>query len=381
MNILVLSNGKGEDSIAATVVVKLQNIIKTTRPDSHPHIELSALPLVGHGSVYSKIGVKVISNNPVLPSGGFGLNQFKVLFQDLKAGLLSSHLTNLKVLKAANPDLILAFGDIFPVLLGLLTKKPVIHIATAYSVYLHPLHHIDKLLLKKCLKVISRDSATATHLKSQGIPAIHHGNPMMDDPQLSTSEGEGGVPPVHSPQSPATTIGLIPSSRPDAYDNLKIMCQIINNIPNKQDFSFVASIAPTLDLKLIETIIKPYKKEVSIQIDNESTLGSVIIESELVIGMTGTGNEQAAGLGTPLVLLKGLGTHSTNDRLKHYKRLLGDAVFIPSGDKQAIASQISELLNDQAKLDQMSAAGRERMGQPGGAELIAHAIFSEASNL
>ncbi|MFC1595768.1 lipid-A-disaccharide synthase-related protein [Candidatus Margulisiibacteriota bacterium] len=361
--ILVISNGKGEDSIAVTILNELRNSVEATG------VEIKALPVVGNGKGYSSADIEVVGSTEILPSGGFPLQKLTVLFKDIKAGLLATPIRHLHCIKQETPDFILAVGDIYPVLLGLLAKRPVIHIGTAYSVYLRSIMLLERWLFKKCLLVISRDRATAEHLCSKGIKAQYLGNAMMDDPLLDPESPENALP------TAKRIIGLVPSSRIDAYDNLARMLEVVDKLPAEQSkgLTFVVPAAPSLDLERIKIIVNEYSSRMDIIIFTGS-LGEAIRKSILVIGMTGTGNEQVSGLKTPLVLLSGSGPQSSAKRLKHYENLLGEAVFVPRGSTQKIGEQIGQLLSDKKRMARMGRVGAERMGESGGARRIAGAI-------
>ena len=95
----------------------------------------------------------------------------------------------------------------------------------------------------------------------------------------------------------------------------------------------------------------------------------------LALGLTGTGNEQIAGLGIPLVLLRGRSPAASRGRMRHYKKLLGEAVFIPRGSDRRKVESILRLLANPRQIQRMSEAGRERMGIPGGAYFIARRLW------
>ncbi|MFH1428814.1 MAG: lipid-A-disaccharide synthase-related protein [Candidatus Margulisiibacteriota bacterium] len=364
MKVLILSNGKGEDSIAVTVLDQLRQLFNNKKTD----IDLTAMPIIGNGNGYAKAGIKVIGSNDILPSGGFVLQKFSSFITDIRAGLFALHSRQLKTIKQESPDMIIAFGDIFPVILALLSGKPVIHVGTAYSVHLRKLIALEKWLFRKCRLILSRDEPTAVHLRDCGINAVCVGNPMMDDPLLS--EGTNGNKDLNTHH---LTVGLIPSSRIDAYDNLQKMLDVIQYIPQKENIAFLVSVAPNLETKKIESIISEYKQRLELRLVKGS-LGDVIRPSKIAIGMTGTGNEQVVGLNTPLVLLQGGGPQSSSARMKHYQRLLGDAVFVPQGNKEQIGQQIGELIKDEQRLTRMGKVGLERMGPPGAALKMAEII-------
>ncbi len=59
---------------------------------------------------------------------------------------------------------------------------------------------------------------------------------------------------------------------------------------------------------------------------------------------------------------------------KRQSGLLGEAILIVPGEPDAAAAEIGALLADAQRRARMGAAGRERMGDPGGARAIAQAI-------
>ena len=70
----IISNGHGEDMIAATIVGALED-----QPIAN------VFPLVGNGAAFTSMGITPTITQPPLPSGGFvfGLNDF---LNDIRAG-------------------------------------------------------------------------------------------------------------------------------------------------------------------------------------------------------------------------------------------------------------------------------------------------------
>ena len=87
MNILIISNGNGEDLIAC-------NLIKHLPKDAN----FTVIPLVGEGHAYKKIGLYPAFRNKKMPSGGFIRNFFD-LVKDIAAGLLTQHWHQRAVIK------------------------------------------------------------------------------------------------------------------------------------------------------------------------------------------------------------------------------------------------------------------------------------------
>ena len=109
-------------------------------------------------------------------------------------------------------------------------------------------------------------------------------------------------------------------------------------------------------------------------------LGPLLRGSRLAIGQAGTANEEAAAAGVPIVALGGDGRHGSSGwyRMRQH-RLLGEALLLVPAEPVAAAAEIDALLDDPGRLAVMSAAGRRRMGPPGGSRAIARAILDLAA--
>jgi uncharacterized protein (TIGR03492 family) len=382
MKILTLSNGKGEDALAVTLLKAVEEAC-----DEKPTIK--TLPLVGSGEAYTKAGYETFGDKRDLPSHGFsGLNPLTIL-NDIKAGLLNITSSNIKSVKrlSEGADVIICVGDIYPVALAaFLSKKPIIHLATAISASFRKYNVFEiGLFKKKCRIVFSRDEETAQFLRSKGVNARFHGNIMMDDPNLQQGDLKIKI------DDGKKVIGLLPSARKDAYENTVKMLGIISDMKTDNKVEFLLSFSSNLNIDKLITVINKAgfsfeKKQESgdeagrIAAKNKSVriitggFSGVVKASTLILGMTGTGNEQAVGLGTPLVLLK-QGSSSTKERIAQYKKLLGEAVLAPEGSNTEIADEIMKLINDQSRLKIMSEAGKELIGAPGAAKLMAKDII------
>ena len=103
----------------------------------------------------------------------------------------------------------------------------------------------------------------------------------------------------------------------------------------------------------------------------------VLHESTLVIGMAGTANEQAAGMGRPVVSFVGAGAQTTPSRMIDQERLLGGATAYISDFPEGVSREVSYLLAHPEERARRGAVGRERMGPPGGAKKIAEFLVQE----
>jgi len=337
MEILVLSNGKGEDSLAVTLLKAMDAPVK-----------IKALPLVGDGRAYADAGIETTDVDQDLPSHGFGGTRISSLLKDIRAGLGRVTLNHVRALKklSSGADLIICVGDIYPVLLaGLFTGKPIIHVATAISVRIRKYNFAEiALFRKRCRKVFSRDEETASFLRSKGVGAECVGNLMMDDPGLAETGEDLKIP------ADKFVIGLLPSSRPDARSNTEKMLKVMSHIGRDMNVEHV--------------------------IATKGLMGDVIRRANLIVGMTGTGNEQAAGLGKPVVLIEH-GPAASRKRIRQYEKLLEGAVVSFGGDDKKVAGGIMSLIKDPGRLREMGEAGRKILGGPGAARKMAEAILRE----
>jgi tetraacyldisaccharide 4'-kinase len=389
-NILVISNGRGEDSIAVTLLENLKKVLRKEEL-SEEDLHIIALPLVGEGLLYKNAGYFTAAAWNNLPSHGF-FSVFNFL-RDLRHGLLDNWRKQAEIIgrEAQTADLILTVGDIWPVLLASLygRRKKIVHIATAISVYIRHYSLLEIWLFKKYVScVICRDLPTCVELQKFNVNAFYAGNPMLDDPILHSTNTNLGL------DKKRRRIVLIPSSRADAYGNILRMLNVVKHFASKNNFQFVISLAPNLNLDRLRGALhksdwtlldlRHKKTPIAAELLNKDSAQVYVVhgyfreclnEASLAIGMTGTGNEQIVGLGLPLVLLKGKSAAASRGRLRHYQKLLDGAVFAPRGSDEKIAKAIVALLADGKKLQGMTSAGRARMGTVGGSHFIARKIW------
>jgi uncharacterized protein (TIGR03492 family) len=100
----------------------------------------------------------------------------------------------------------------------------------------------------------------------------------------------------------------------------------------------------------------------------------------VVIGMAGGANEQAAGLGKPVVAFPGTGPQFTPRFLEEQKRLLGEAL-VATPHWQDAARALARLLDDREERERRGRAGVERFGGAGAAAAIARRLLARLSAL
>ncbi|MFH1542576.1 MAG: hypothetical protein ABIE84_05755 [bacterium] len=349
--ILFITNGHGEDLVAAEIIKKIKK---------NSDFQIHVLPFVGEGNVFNNLGVVILGQRKKLPSGGFSLRNLWFLLKDISAGLLGQTRQAITLLKEQRDktDLVIAIGDIVPIIGALLTKTPFFFIGVNKSDHYQQFGFRytpwEKWLLEKyALKVYVRDSATKCP-KGEYV-----GNPLMDcisspPNPLSIKDGEGDIRFAQS----GVRIGFLPGTRDDAKLNIadfeKIAHELKVNIHNPH---FIIA-----------------TKEETPSIFQAVPFDQLLRESTIVVGLSGTGNEQAAGLGNPVVSFYGRGSQYNKKFARAQKELLGEALLLVKTKEEA-AKEIVRLVKDKPRLEVMAEIGRERMGKAGATEIISQEII------
>ncbi|MFW6034674.1 MAG: lipid-A-disaccharide synthase-related protein [Halanaerobiales bacterium] len=376
-NILLISNGHGEDVIGAKL---LQNLIKRNQ-----NINIKVLPIVGLGSVYNSLDVQLIGPRKKMPSGGLLRFNFENMKNDFKAGLLGLTLSQIKTLKKAkaNTGLVIVVGDIYILLLaGLFVNKDIIFLPTAKSEYINGHYWIENLIMKKYANIVlPRDKKTEKAMRKAGINATYVGNAMMDC--FDIKQAEFGL------DKEKITVGILPGSREEAYVNMKQVFKVIEELEDKAEtgFNYITAMASNLSvLKLIDMVqttdwtyqaspAESRENGVELIVNSPSNkskveiiyhhFGDVLDKSDIFIGLAGTANEQAAGMGKPVVAFPVNDTQFTEKFAKAQKSLLRGSVSLVENNPEIIAETIINIINNKEMYRRMSTAGKKRMGEPG----------------
>jgi uncharacterized protein (TIGR03492 family) len=411
MKLLVLSNGHGEDIIAVRIVEQLQTVAN--------NLELQALPLVGEGYAYRKLKIPIIGQVKQMPSGGFIYMDGDRLWEDLRGGLMQLTIAQLKIVRqwGKQGGLILAVGDIVPLLFAWLSGANYAFVGTAKSEYYlrdetawlprtswlerrfgSVYQPWDRWLMScdRAKAIFPRDSLTAETLQRLGIPACDWGNPMMDG-LLESKDAEGQRRRLGESSrgwGDSLSILLLPGSRmPEALRNwqqiVTVVAEIIKTL-DKYQLKFYAAIAPALDLKLFQDalltsgwqVIIPEDKNSLVLINGDrsslyltqNAYEECLQVSDIAIAMAGTATEQFVGLGKPVVTMPGKGPQFTWAFAEAQSRLLGSSIILVDNPQQ-VAGAINNAIANPAKLEAIAINGKRRMGNPGAAQRIARHLL------
>ncbi len=414
MRLLCLSNGHGEDQIALRILEALREC------PSAPAIDV--LPLVGDGTAYAKAQFRVIGPTQTMPSGGFiNLDAGRQLARDIEAGLVRLTLSQIQTVRRwaqAEPhqkSLILAVGDIVPMLFAWRAKVPFAFVGTAKSEYylrdettwLQRHSWWDDRFLRwtgcvylpwerwlmqrsSCVAVFPRDTLTTKSLQQFQIPALDVGNPMMD--------GLGGVGQPKIPEDPhqPLTIALIPGSRvPEVYANWHLILDAVKDLGDQlgRPIQLLAALTPACEVSELRQPLQEWQEMSpthyqhgvgSYRVDLTLGIGQFvecIQPAHLAIAMAGTATEQFVGLGKPVVTIPGPGPQFVPAFAEAQTRLLGLSVHLVQSPAQ-VSEQIRQLLASPRQYWQTIAEnGWRRMGRPGAANRIANCLMQKFEQL
>ena len=391
--ILFISNGHGEDNHSSFIIRKLKETL--------PSVDIAAMPVVGEGNAYRRLGIPIIGPTKTMPSGGFTYVDRWLLWKDIRAGLLSLLWQQLMAVRKYAPtcDLVFTTGDVVGQTFSYFSKNKYISfispMSALYEGELKPDPFLHFYLTRdRCQAVITRDPPTAVSLQKQGLTKAKFGGIPSLDYLVPT-----GKDIRQKPDIPA--IALLPGSRlPEAIRNFKLQLQLVAEVVKIQSpdtIQFYAALVPgvmgcLLDLahstgwqldvdsgvlSLPGNGDRP-KAEVRCYAD---AFNDIVCGCTLVVGMAGLAVDQAVAIGKPVIQIAGEGPQFTYPFAEAQNRLLGlsaqtigTEAATPEILRQA-AQRLVETIADKAYLEACVVNGRERLGTPGASERIVAIIL------
>ena len=395
--ILFISNGHGEDTLGARLAQEFQVL----RPD----LELEAMPIVGAGNPYERLGIRVSGPRWSPPSGGFTFTSPARFLEDWRDGMRQKTHEQHWAVRRAKADVVIVIGDVYALgvtkLFAFKEAKPQVFqvqplVSRYYQDGMNTQTRLERLnrvtvdsftapelwLMKNMVRhVYARDARTAAWLQELGVRhSSFLGNLMMDclEPELDLSPVLNGKP----------VLALLPGTRDDQLESLPKMLEVAATLPDFQTFAALPVLHPRLELSTGWVWISPeaVDKSVSALTVAEHTTGTQVLileqafaallhQAKVILGTSGTGNEQAVGLGKPVIAFATKGPQYTKNFAQAQARLLGAGLhLLEHPSTQALAQAIRQADPASARV-----AGLERMGGSGGAKRIAEYILELCS--
>jgi tetraacyldisaccharide 4'-kinase len=380
-----LTNGYGEDRAAALIATELRA--------RRPTLAVVAAPLVTPGIEFTARSVPVAVAGTAPPSGGFPFASVATLVRDLPT--VPAYLTYLRRLRrlALAGDQFVTAGDVF--LTGvahLAFGKRGVHVALAKSVHGQPHTRIERVLLGRWASLVfARDAETAAHLAAHGMRACFAGNPLVDhlavvSADAATRARPGRMWSAEDGDGPwaGGHVLLLPGSRAEAPRNLVKLLEVAAQVtdpaawvcawPGALPIARAAQAAADAGWETTGTQLSRGNRTVALL---AGQFESLLPGADVVVGLAGTANEQAAALGKPVVTFAGCGPQTTAARMEEQARLLGGAAQFVCGSASEVASAVSALLRAPAERSRRGALGMARLGPAGGAARIADHLIEE----
>lgn len=381
--LLLVSNGHGEDTIGARLAVRIAELL--------PDLEVVAFPVVGTGERYRAAGVRVDGPRRHLPAEGLTLHHPSLLWRDLRAGVVGLTVRQVAWLAHVRCDAVLVVGDAFAQLLASLVPAPRRVLQPLVSVhhgvgaprpvlartFMERIRAPERFLMRRADRVYARDAATAEYLRGSGVPrATYVGNPMMDGLEAAPLPRPAG----------ASVVALLPGSRAYARDGVSTMLAAMARLGADGGGAVRGLVAWALpDLPPLPSGWQPsdpapvpgasavWRSGASEVAWVVGRFAEVLATADAVLGTAGTANEQAAGLGLPVVSFAVPPAYG-EAFLANQARLLGGALRVVAAEPETIARALREALRDGEHRDAARHVGPARMGGPGGTEAIAEDV-------
>jgi uncharacterized protein (TIGR03492 family) len=381
VKLIFLSNGYGEDTISTYIIretYKKFNEINDLK-NNKISIEILAFPLVNDGQKYKQNNIKVIGPTKILKSSGIsGIFNIKNFVNDINDGLISFIFRQLKFLeefKNKENIYLIAVGDIYPLFLSVLknrlSKKNVIFIPTAKSYKTEPFNPIEIYFMSLVNANFVRDELTYLKLKNKLNNVYFVGNPVLDIEYIKPDKDI----------FVQNNVIILPGRKSNCLDNLHYFIKGINLLLNKSkgflkdlltfsivipDFYPIYEINNLIDKELD----KNYKDRVYVLSDKYYRY--LLENSYLVWGQAGSGNEQAAGYGLPVISF-----NENNWYRKRQKKLLNNClILVKMYDIEELTKKTIEFFINNDIYKEIQTECYKEMGSLGGATNIANYIIN-----
>lgn len=385
MTVLLVSNGHGEDVMAAAIASELQD----------RGVTAEAVPLVGEGRAYDVVNVPTFGPKRATPSGGYALRGLGRFASDVRAGLIPATVGAWRAVRRRSGDAaaLLVVGDVYAVsVAAFYGSTPRYYLPSAVSVlawpertapWEQPYGPWERRLMRRSRRVYARDGASADWLHAHGVASTRDlGNPMLD---ALWGDAE--------PDRPGPYLLLLPGTRDDRWFSLPVMLGAVaelGDLPLQPVVAWAGAEGPPSvpDWRLEVTgrssgTVARYVPEAGSDAPSVEVVrggfGALLRSARVALSTSGTAAEQAAGLGVPMVGFVTSGPQYTRPFATGQKRALRDALELTVPDPRAIASAARMLHGDEARRRRAREDGRTAMGLPGAASRIADDLVADLS--
>ena len=369
---LFVSNGHGEDWIAAAIIARL--------PRS---IEVEAYPMIGAGNAYTGI-CPLVGPRATLASEGWR-NVKGSLQRDLANGGLMTVPPALRFLRGIRGkyERIVVVGDVTGVLAAYATGHRDLLYLDVYKTGAARLYSAaERFVIKRaCATVFCRADSLAQVLHDAGVDARSAGNVMMDT-----------IPHGHydaacrrrQPQA----VTLLPGSRALTAESFELQIDALRTLPVAERPDIFLAVAGGINIDdlakktgLRRTHMLSVEPDdlgelsdgtLTVHMARGGAMGNLLETSDLVLSQAGTATVQALGLGKPVITF--VNPRDRRSRFTDEQKLFGEARTVVPADAAAIGGALRHLLGNEEERRRLANVGRQRIGGPGAMQAILAAL-------
>jgi len=367
MRVLFVSNGHGEDSMAAQIARRLPT-----------PVEADAYPTLGAGRAYEGV-CPVVGPRAQLATQGERMFRGSHV-QDIPTARPGAAWRAIRFMRNARQryDRIVVLGDMVGVALCWLAGAP---IAVYVDVFKYGQAHryslIERWMIRRAVRtVFNRDDVLAGQLRAAGIDARSAGNIMMD----TIERGDYDPAPKRAHE---LVLVILPGSRAVASRQFAIQADAVRVLPLDLMPDVFVALAPGIEPEMLAEAAglhwHPPTSEKGADLGRlvggelvfhlaRGSLGNLLETADVVLSLAGTATWQAIGLGKPVVST--LSAPTRRKRLRDEAALTGPARQVCSADPEEVAGALTTLLSDPGERARRGAIGRRQMGSPGAIDAI-----------
>ena len=369
---LFISNGHGEDAIAAAIVA---NMPKT--------VVVEAYPMIGAGNAYAGI-CPVVGPRATLASEGWR-NVKGSLRRDIITGGLGTVPPALNFLRRINGkyDRVVVVGDMVGVLACYFTGHRGLYYLDVYKTGSARLYSAaERWTIKQaCKTVFCRADNLARSLEHIGVDARSAGNVMMD------AIPHGDYDAQARRQRPLA-VTLLPGSRALTAESFALQVAALRTLPAELRPDVFLAVAGSVSVDELArkaglkrtTMLSVESADLGELSDGDLTIhmarggamGNLLAVSDLVLSQAGTATVQALGLGKPAITF--VNPRDRRSRFNDEQMLFGEARTVVAAEAPAVGAALRKLLGDDEERRRLANIGRQRIGGPGAMAAIIEAL-------
>jgi uncharacterized protein (TIGR03492 family) len=369
---LFISNGHGEDAIAAAIVARLPNTVS-----------VEAYPMIGAGNAYAGI-CPIVGPRATLASEGWR-NVKGSLRRDIATGGLGTIPPALNFLRKINGkyDRVVVVGDMVGVLACYLSGHRGLYYLDVYKTGAARLYSgPERWAIKRaCKTVFCRADNLARTLEHVGVDARSAGNVMMDAIPYGDYDAKAR-------RSRPLAVTLLPGSRALTSESFALQVDALRSLPAelRPDVFLAVAGSVSVDDLARQTGLKRTPMlsiepsdlgelsdgELTIHMARGGAMGNLLAASDLVLSQAGTATVQALGLGKPAITF--VNPRDRRSRFTDEQMLFGEARTVVAAEAPAIGAALRKLLTDEEERRRLANIGRQRIGGPGAMHAIIDAL-------